>query len=403
MIMALAVPKTMRINLPPLHPGQHAIRTSPARFKIIAAGRRWGKTRFASALELAIALHRGRCWWVAPTYPIASIAWRQFKVLAQQIPGTEIREVERSLTFASGGFVQMKTADSPSGLRGEGLDMVVVDEAAHVLNWDEVWLQALRPSLSDRRGKAMMISTPKGHNHFYELYQQAEHSEEWARWHFPSWTNPYLERSEIEAAQAQLPALVFRQEYGAEFVQLSGAMFRREFFTLVDELPEQGRWVRFWDLAASQKTSADFTVGAKVGFHEGTLMIADVVRGRWEWPDVLKIIRQTALMDGPGVGVGIEDVGVQKGLYQMLRREPLLAGIAIRPIKVVTDKITRANPWLARAEQGQIVLKRASWNAAFLDEVCAFPETAHDDIVDSISGAVQMVMGSQQRFAPVGT
>jgi predicted phage terminase large subunit-like protein len=338
---------------------------------------------------------------VAPTYQIASIAWRQFKALASQIPQSEIKEGDKTITFVGDGFVQMKTADNPTALRGEGLDLIVIDEAAHIANWDEVWWQALRPALSDRQGKAIMISTPKGHNHFHELYQLADTPGEWASWHFPSWSNPYLAPQEIEAARAQLPALVFRQEYGAEFVMLAGALFRREYFDIVEEIPECPSWVRFWDLAASTKTSADFTAGVKVGLHEGTLIIADVMRGRWEWPDALKIIQQTALLDGPHVSVGIEDVGVQKGMYQMLRREPILAGVAMSPVKVVTDKITRANPWLARAEQGNVLLKRAPWNQAFLDEVLSFPETAHDDQVDAVSGAMQMMTGVR-RMLPVG-
>lgn len=381
------------MDLPPLHPGQHQVRQSPARFKIICSGRRWGKTRLGVALQTAIGLIGGRCWWVAPTYQIASIAWRQSRALALQIPQVDIREGEKIIHFSSGGFTQMKTADNPTSLRGEGLDLIIIDEAAHVANWDEVWQQALRPALSDRQGKAIMISTPKGYNHFYELYQEAEMHDDWDRWHFPSWSNPFLQPVEIDAARQQLPALVFRQEYGAEFVQLAGAMFKREFFHVTDTLPPCSNWVRFYDLAASTKTSADFTVGAKVGLADGNLLIADIARGRWEWPDAIKVIRETALIDGPDVSVGIEDVGVQRGLYQMLMREPRLVGIPIRPIQVTTDKITRANPWLSRAEQGKVLLQRASWNAAFLDEVCAFPETAHDDIVDSVSGATQMLVG----------
>lgn len=162
------------------------------------------------------------------------------------------------------------------------------------------------------------------------------------------------------------------------------------------------RVVRFYDLAAGTKNHNDFTCGAKVGLtHDGILVVLDLVRGRWEWPDALKIIRSTALMDGAAVSVGIEDVGVQKGLYQMLLREPLLVGIAIRPVKVLTDKITRANPWVARAEQGKFAIVRAPWNQDLLNEVCAFPETEHDDIVDSISGANQMLCG-QRSWLPVG-
>ncbi len=130
----------------------------------------------------------------------------------------------------------------------------------------------------------------------------------------------------------------------------------------------------------------------KVGLtDDGTLIIADVARGRWEWPDALRNIGQVARMDGRSVHQGIEDVGVQKGMYQLLMREPSLVGLTIRPVKVDTDKITRTNPWLARAEQGKVVLVRGNWNAAWLDEVLAFPESVHDDQVDGTSGAVQML------------
>lgn len=193
-----------------------------------------GKTRLGAAMGTATSLIGGRCWWVAPTYQIAAIAWRQFRALAVQIPGVDIKEGEKIITFLGGGFLQMKTADNPTSLRGEGLDLVIIDEAAHVANWDEVWWQALRPALSDRQGQALMVSTPKGHNHFHELYQMAQTHEDWASWHFPSWSNPYLAQSEIDAAQAQLPALVFRQEYGAEFVQLSGAMVQRIWIQIVE-------------------------------------------------------------------------------------------------------------------------------------------------------------------------
>lgn len=353
----------------------------------------------------ATSLIGGRCWWVAPTYQIAAVAWRQFRALAVQIPGVDIKEGEKIITFLGGGFLQMKTADNPTSLRGEGLDLVIIDEAAHVANWDEVWWQALRPALSDRQGQAVMISTPKGHNHFHELYQLAQTELDWACWHFPSSSNPYLQAVEIEAARAQLPALVFRQEYGAEFVQLSGAIVRREWCHILepDRIPALTRTVRFYDLAAGTKNHNDYTCGVKLGLaQDGTLVVLDVVRGRWEWPDALKIIRTTALMDGPTVSLGIEDVGVQKGMYQMLLREPSLTGIAIRPVKVVTDKLTRANPWVARAEQGKFALVRAAWNHDVINEICAMPESLHDDAWDGISGANHMLTGHTS-WLPVGT
>lgn len=319
------------------------------------------------------------------------------KALAQQIPGTAKSEVNRLIEFPSGGFAQVKSADKPESLRSEGLDGVIVDEAAHIRKFAEVWEQSLRPALSDRRGGAWFISTPKGFNDFWELFKRgdpesADYQADWRSFHFPTWDNPFIEPQEIADAQRDLPALVFRQEYGAEFVQLAGALFKREYFQITEELPSVGRWVRSWDLAASTKTSASYTVGARVGLMDnGTLVIADVIRGRWEWPDALRVIANTARADGPAVTQGVEDVGTQKGMYQLLLREPTLVDLSFVPVRPPADKITRASPWLARAEQGKLLMVRGAWNAAFVDECCAFPESTHDDQVDAVSGAVQML------------
>lgn len=349
-------------------------------------------------------LKRGRAWWVAPNYPLGAVGWRLSKWLARQIPRTAIKESLRMIEYPGVGTSQVKSADNPDSLRSEGLDYEVVDEAAHIPKFSEVWEQALRPALSDRRGGALFISTPKGFNHFFELFKWAGGDPSvigfagsrgnWAAYRYPTWDNPYIDPAEIEIAKQELPDLIFRQEYGAEFVQLAGALFGRDWWRFAEKAPDI-RYVRYWDLAASTKTSADFTVGTKVGMTaKGFLVIADVVRGRWEWPDALRVIGDTAKDDGPGVRQGVEDVGVQKGMYQMLQREPRLVGLAFMPIKVVTDKLTRAMPFLARAEQKKVILVRGAWNKDFIDEVCAFPEGKHDDQVDTVSGAMQMLMKS---------
>ena len=379
-----------KIALPPLHQGQEQVWTSRARFKVLAAGRRWGKSRLGAALCLAELVEGRRAWWVSPTYPIAEIGWRSIKELARQVPGIVIHEGDRQATFQR-GFIQVKSADNSTGLRGEGLDLLIIDEAAHIRNLPEVWEQALRPSLSDRKGRALFISTPKGFNHFFELYKRGEDGGEWAAFHFPSVSNPFLDPAEIQAARLDLPALVAKQEYDAEFVQLAGALFKREYFNIIEAAPDI-RTVRFWDLAASTKTSADYTAGAKVGLaQDGTLVITDMAHGRWEWPDALKVIVNTARSDGVAVQQGIEDVGTQKGMCQTIMRDPLAVGLSFRPVVPHSDKLTRANPWLARAEQGKLALVRGAWNAGFIDEACSFPEADHDDRVDAVSGAVAML------------
>jgi len=386
----MAQAATIQVNAEP-HTSQRVVHRHPARFKVLAAGRRWGKTRLGVNECLDAASQGQRAWWVSPSYKTANVGWRPIHRLGLAI-GANVKIVDRCVTLSNGGEVTVRSADNPDSLRGEGLDLVVIDEAAHIRKFMDVWTQALRPALSDRKGGALFISTPKGYNEFYELFKNAEQSDEWASFQFPTWDNPHIDPAEIEAAKDDLPELVFRQEYGAEFVQLAGALFRREWFDIIESAPQVRRWVRFWDLAASTKTSADYTAGAKVGLtDDGTLVIADVVRGRWEWPQAIKVIGNTARADGATVHQGIEDVGVQKGMYQLLMSEPTLAGITFRAIKPASDKITRTNPWLSRAEQGKVTLLRGQWINVFLDEICAFPEVNHDDQVDAVSGAVQML------------
>lgn len=215
-----------KVILPPLHQGQATVRDSTARFRVLAAGRRWGKTRLGVALCVKTAGDGGRAWWVAPTFPIASIGWREVKRLAAQIPGTQIREVDRIVTMPTGGWVQVKSGDNPDSLRGEGLDLAVLDECSFIS--EEAWQEALRPALSDRKGGALFISTPKGRNWFWRLYLKGqEGGGEWQSWQFPTVSNPYIDPKEVDAARAELPEAVFAQEYLASFIEDAGQVFRR--------------------------------------------------------------------------------------------------------------------------------------------------------------------------------
>ena len=190
----------------------------------MACGRRFGKSRLGALLCLAKASKGGRAWWVGPTYPVASVGWRMIRRLVAQIPGAVVRESERRVTLPNGGTIQVKSADSPDGLRGEGLDFVVIDECAFVR--EEAWTEALRPALADRKGSALFISTPKGRNWFWRLWHGAD-GNTWRAWRFTSYDNPFLDPAEIDSAKASLPERIFRQEFLAEFIEDSGGVFRR--------------------------------------------------------------------------------------------------------------------------------------------------------------------------------
>jgi phage FluMu gp28-like protein len=219
-------PPTLCINLPPLHPGQCAVAFHPARFRVLSAGRRWGKTRLGALLCLTEGLRGRRAWWVAPSYPVASIGWREIKQLVRQLPSAEIKEVERLVLLPGGGTVQVKSADTPDSLRGEGLNFCVLDECAFM--HEDAWTHALRPALADRKGRALFISTPKGRNWYWGLWQRGQAAgTEWQSWCFPTVSNPFIDPAEVAAARTALPEQIYLQEFEAAFLEDAGVVFRR--------------------------------------------------------------------------------------------------------------------------------------------------------------------------------
>lgn len=216
----------LRVEFPQLHPLQETIADSPARFRVVSAGRRWGKSLMAGDLAVGAALGGGKVWWVGPTYPLTTAAWRDLKATARQIPGTEISESTRTLIFPTGGLLEVKSADNPDSLRGVGLDFLVIDEAAFVA--EEAWTEALRPTLADRQGRALIISTPKGRNWFWRAFQlgQDASQDEWRSWQAPTSSSPYIASTELAAAKAGLPERVWRQEFLADFLEDGGSVFR---------------------------------------------------------------------------------------------------------------------------------------------------------------------------------
>lgn len=248
--------RPVRINAKP-HPAQLEIHNSPARFKVVAAGRRFGKSRLGVLECLDVAGRGGRAWWIAPTYQMTFVGWRPLVRLSRAIPGAVISLSERRITYPSGGEVTIRSADNPDSLRGEGLDFVIVDEAAFVK--PDVWQESLRPALSDRQGRALFISTPRGRNWFWDIYRKSG-ADGWQSFTYPTSANPFIAPAEIEAARGDLADIIFRQEYLAEFVDMEGAVFRRVqeavFGQPITEPADKRQYIAGVDVAAS----VDYTV-----------------------------------------------------------------------------------------------------------------------------------------------
>ena len=165
------------------------------------------------------------CWWISPTFRMADDVWRSLKVaLDGAITGKN--ETMRRLDLPGGGLIVVRSAHDPDSLRGAGLDLAVLDEAAYLP--PDVWAAAIRPALADRRGEALFLSTPRGRNWFWSLYMHGQNpaNTQWKSWRFPTTANPRIDPAEIEAARALLPERVFRQEHLAEFLDDAGGVFR---------------------------------------------------------------------------------------------------------------------------------------------------------------------------------
>lgn len=216
----------MQIKLPPLHPGQVEIHKSPARFKVVCCGRRWGKTRMGTREAAYVALaHTGnRVQWIAPDFQRAGEGFELLWQISQRIPGAGRIKSERRINIGQ-GMVEVRSADDPDQLRGAGLDLAILDEAAYMP--EQAW-HVLRPALSDRKGKAIFISTPNGKNWFWRLFNRGLDplNTDWRSWQKPTSDNPFIDPEEIEQARRDSPPLVFAQEYLAEFTDDQDSVFR---------------------------------------------------------------------------------------------------------------------------------------------------------------------------------
>ena len=214
------------------HPGQSRLHFADWRFAVGVCGRRWGKSLGAAREIERVAIQpKTRSWIVAPTYDLTDKVFRevwQSMCVRSGMPIKRKSERERYIEFdwlGGRSIVEGKSADSPDSLLGEGLDFIVVDEAAKIKR--KIWEQYLRPTLSDREGNALFISTPEGFNWFNDLYNRGQSSEfpHWWSLQSPTWDNPFISKDDIAEAKSTLSKPYFDQEFGAEFTSFAGKVY----------------------------------------------------------------------------------------------------------------------------------------------------------------------------------
>jgi predicted phage terminase large subunit-like protein len=355
------------------------------RFKVLTCGRRWGKTLMCIEIALKKALEGGHVWWVAPTYSVAGIAWRETKSMLKQLPVPfELREADREVLFAvGGGFIAFKSAERPENLRGQSLDFCVFDEADFVS--ETTWVDSIRPSLADRKGGAIFISTPWVEGSWFHkmwLRGQTGQDPELKSWRFTSYTNPFLDSKEIDVARDTMATASFKREFLGEWVGSVGARVQREWIKYYDRLPDKLDISMGVDLAISQKTEADFTAACVLGRDKkGIIYVIAVEHAKIGFGETQAFVKRIADKYNPS-NIFIESTAYQDALVQQLQATTKLN---IKGFKSTKDKITHFGPLEGRIEHGQVFLSR-DLPEYFEDELLHFPiEGWHDDTVDSFS------------------
>lgn len=331
------------------HKGQLQVHNNGARYKVLAAGRRWGKTRLGVLTAMETAAAGQRAWWVAPSYRMGVVGWRPISRIGAGIPGASVKHSDRMVTLPSGGTVQVRSADEPDSLRGEGLDLCILDEASYMQ--ERAWQEAIRPALSDRSGKALMLSTPRGKNWFWRLHQRGqEGNPEWQAFSFPTSDNPHIPAGEIEAARSDMPELIFAQEYEARFIEDGGGVFRRVLDAVNGEsAPDSGRY----SIGADWGRQHDATAFCVVELNSGHVVELDrMVKTDYQ----TQVMRLHALWERyPGAEIIAEQNAMGAPIIESLQN----SGLFVTPFMTTSQSKQKIIDGLALAfERGDIHLPR---------------------------------------------
>ena len=390
-----------------LHPQQLAVYEANARFKVLVAGRRWGKSRLAMYMLIIEALKSKKedVFYIAPTFDQARrILWRDLKNLAGNLVDWT-HENTATMRLINGVQIQLAGSDRPDSLRGIAMHFVCLDEYSAMKPF--VWEVICRPALIDSKGSALFISTPQGKNHLYDLFCFAQKQDDWATFQYQTKDNPFLDALEVKQSFGSLSTQVARQELEASFESFNAGIFKEEWIRYGDE-PSEGEWFVVADLAGFEATSTgrgvstarlDETAIWAVKVHENGWFCGELEHGRWN-------VRETALrllrlgQEKQARCIAIERGALMNAVMPYLEDRMRKVGYfpRIEPVshggKSKVDRVVWSLQ--GRFERGMITLREADWNRAFVNQLVSFPDKlSHDDLVDALAYT------SAVAFAPV--
>jgi len=206
----------IEIKLSQLHPAQQKVRNEAKRFNVLCCGRRWGKSELATDILCDTALDGFPLGYFTPTYKLLDGTYRECISILE--PLITRKNEHQFIELKGGGKIDFWSLENEMAGRSRKYKSVVVDEAAFTKNLHQIWTESIRATLTDLKGDAWFLSTPRGKNDFFKLFMRGKQEEpNWASWQMSTYTNPFIDPSEIDDAKADLPALAFSQEYMAEF------------------------------------------------------------------------------------------------------------------------------------------------------------------------------------------
>ena len=390
-----------------LLPWQKTVYSDKTRFKVIVAGRRCGKSRLSAVALLVEGLkcpQGSAVMYVAPTQGQArQIIWDLLMDLGRDvISNSHVNNMD--ITLINGAKIYVRGADRPDTLRGVSLTFVVLDEVADIKA--DTWEKVLRAALSDKKGNALFIGTPKGRNWFYDMYNLGlgGEDEDWKSWHFTTRDNPLIDPKEIEGAKKTLSSFAFKQEYEASFDNAGTDLFKEQWLKYGEE-PDGGVWYIGMDISGftnsnysqSRQSKLDKSAFAVVKVtDDGTWFVKKIESGRWDTKETAQRIVKN-LKEFQPVGVGLERGtsrnAVMPYLTDCMRQNNVYAHITdlTHGGKQKTERIVWALQ--GRFEHGKIILNEEEDWSEFIDQLLMFPTPqVHDDLVDALSFVDQLAV-----------
>jgi phage terminase large subunit-like protein len=427
---------------------QLQIHNSPARFKFVAAGRRFGKT-YLAAMECilhALATHNvfgdpldnssEVVYFGVDREQAKRNVWNLLKEFAKPFT-VHIRENDYVITVSNGindCRIRLLGMDAPDKARGLKIRYAVMDEYAD--HPADAWEEIIRPALMDSRGGALFIGTPKGKNHSYELYLYARSGEdpEWAAFSFQSHDNTTLNRQELEKVAmdyARGSPELYAQEIEGKFIAKGGALFDMEDFPIVEKEPDGGSWFITVDLAGFARTSGKknaelkrlddhaiciakaYPTTDKDGKRDTGWWIKEIRYGKWDVEETASKIME-AYYEHKAIQVGIEKGALMNavmGPLDALQRANRKYMNIFPCTHGNTKKYDRVQWALqGRAKRGLVTLNKGAWNSLFLEQAVDFPsKLSHDDLLDAVAYLDQVCgtwvtmaqLKPQKRFIPL--